>query len=484
MPAQPAPRRFPAIPAGSLGPARLATGTALAVLLPPTLLFLLLTVFRANLTTASLAELTGAVLVAIVGGIWPALIAAVSSSLLLNFFLTEPTGTLHIDDPETVTSLVLFLLVSGAVAAIVDMSARRSARARRASAEAATLRELALVAVAAEQPVHSLLEQAMTALDLDGAALLREEGGGWAVTASVGRIPAEPDAGDHVEPVDSSTRLLLVGHPLSAAERRLAGVLAAQVTAARTREELAERERDNRRLAEDNRARTSILRAVSHDLRTPLAGIRLAVDSLLQSGSRLTPADREELLHTTRGYAGRLAALVENLLDMSRISSDAVRALAAPLDWADVLPRALAGVPADRVDQDLPSGRSAVLADPGLLERVIANLAENAARHAPASRIRLTARDTTRDGTPVAELRIADSGSAPLPDDLEQLFRPFQRDTDAGGTAGVGLGLAVARGLAEAMGGSVVAERTPGGGLTMVVRLPRTGATALPAGLR
>lgn len=471
-------RQLPAIPHSGLGARRVATGLALAVLLPPTLLFLLVEVVPVDLTTASLVELTGAVLVAIVGGIWPALVASVWSSLLLNWFLVEPTGTLHIEDPETVAPLALFLLVSGAVAAIVDVSARRSLRARRAAAEASALRDLALVAVAAEDPIHALLDQARTALELDGAALFERRGDNWTATASAGSPPPELSAADHRQEVDASTLLVLTGHPLTAGQRRLAAAFSAQVTAARTREQLAAKERENSRLAEDNRMRTSILRAVSHDLRTPLAGIRLAVDSVLAPGGALSADERDELLRTTQSYADQLASLVENLLDMSRISSDAVRALVQPVDWADVLPRALRAVPADTVRVVVPPGLRRVDADPGLLERVIANLAENAARHAPGSRITLTAAEV--DGGLRGELRIADTGSTALPDDLEELFRPFQRTTDSGAPTGVGLGLAVARGLAEAMGGSLQPERTIGGGLTMVIRMPVAAAEADP----
>jgi two-component system sensor histidine kinase KdpD len=467
-------RLLPAIPRSGLGPHRVGTGLVLAVLLPPALLFLLLEVFRSDLPTASLVELTGAVLVAIVGGIWPALIAALWSSLLLNWFLTTPTGTLHIDDPASVAALLLFLLVSGAVAAIVDVSARRSAQARTAAAEAGALRDLALVAVAAEDPVAALLDQARTALNLESAALLARTGAGWRTVAAAGQAPSDPSAADHAEDVDPGTVLALTGRPLSAADRRLAAAFAAQVTGARTREQLLAKERENLRLTEDNRMRTSILRAVSHDLRTPLAGIRLAVDSLLEPRSRLSQADRAELLRTTQAYSDQLALLVENLLDMSRISSDAVRALARPVDWSEVLPRALRAVPPGTVRLELQSGLAPVAADPGLLERVVANLAENAARHAPESPITLTA----REGEGWGELRIADAGSARLPADLDELFRPFQRTTDSGAPAGVGLGLAVARGLAEAMGGSLRPERTPGGGLTMVIRMPLAAPVA------
>ena len=471
-------RPFPAIPPRGVGKGRVIAGLVLATALPPALQ-LIVGALNANLTTASLTQLTGAVLVAILGGIWPALVAASWSSLLLNYFMTEPRGTFVIQDPQVIVDLVFFVVVSGAVALIVDLSARRSAEARQAGAEAAALSELAIIAVAAEDPIRALLEQAKTVLGMDGVALFvrnPRSGGGekdWMLEATSGRAPTSPAEGDVIEQVDPTTLLVLAGHRLSPAEHRILGAFSAQVTAAQARMQLAATNRENKRLTEDNRMRTSILRAVSHDLRTPLAGIKLSVEAVLQGGRRLSADERRELLVTTADYADRLELLVENLLDMSRISSEAVHVLTERTDWKDVLANALRGVPADSIDLDIAPHLRPIAADRGLLQRVIANIAENAARHAPGSRIRLTARERSEDGgLELGELRVADSGTAPLPDDLEDLFRAFQRSTDSGSRAGVGLGLAVARGLTEAMRGTLHAERTLGGGLTIVLRMP------------
>ncbi|WP_210509129.1 ATP-binding protein [Naasia sp. SYSU D00057] len=478
--------RLPPIPAPGLGRTRVAIGLALAALVPPSLELVLLAVPEASLATAALVQVAGAVLVAVVGGLVPALVAAVLATLLLNYFRTEPTGTLLVADAHALIALVLYVAVAGTVALVVDVSARRYAKAKRAGAEAAALRELALTAVAAEDPVQALLDQAREVLRLDGVGLFvrsapSSSDDGWTLAASAGAAPATPSAGTTISQVDADTLLALAGRPLPPGETRLLGAFAAQVTAARTRQRLAATERENRQLAEDNRMRTSILRAVSHDLRTPLAGIRLSVDGLLQPGADFTEGERRELLATTSEYADRLTGLVENLLDMSRISSDAVRPSSVEVEWAAVVARALAGIPAGSVAVELGGG-DAVLADPGLAERVVANLAENAVRHAPGARIVVrSAVVPAPEGTATGELRVIDTGGAPLPADLEDLFRPFQRRTDSGAPAGVGLGLAVARGLAEAMGGTLVAERTPGGGLTMVLRLPLAEAVRAAA---
>lgn len=447
----------------------------MAVGVPAGLLFLLLGVWRANLATASLVQLTGAVVVALVGGVWPALLAAVWSSLLLNYFMAEPHGTLVIHDAATVVSLLCFVLVSGAAALAVDVSARRAARARRAGEEAAVLNRLALVAIATPDPVQGLLEQMLEVFDLEGVALFvrQDDGLGWQREAAVGHTTGFPGPGETTERINGETLLVLRGRALNADELRLLKAFAAQATAVRAGRRLADSLQENKQLSRGNRMRESILHAVSHDLRTPLAGIKLAVDGLLQPSARFSPEESRELLETIQDYADRLGLMVENLLDMSRIRGGAVGAAVEPVQWRDVLPQALAGVPADALEVDLAGQRNAVAADAGLVERVVANLVENAVRYAPTSRIVLVARDRVEAGGRVfGELRVVDTGQDRLPDDLEELFRPFQRFTDSGTASGIGLGLAVARGLAEAMGGTLHAERTRGGGLTMVLLLP------------
>ncbi|MDI3330357.1 MAG: DUF4118 domain-containing protein [Micrococcus sp.] len=479
---------------GGIPRARMAAGLAVAVLVPGALQTLCLVVWDAGLTTTSLLQLTGAVVAALLGGLVPGLVAALWASLLLNYFMVEPTGSLFIHDAATAVSLACFVMVSGAVALVVHLSARRLAQARRAQAEAEVLNRLALIVVAAEDPVSSLLGQAREVFGLDGVALFvhppaiagqSEPKLRWERGAAVGRVPASVDKADMVEPVDEHTVLALRGPRVPTGERDLLRAFTAQLVAVQDRQRLMRSMDENRVLAQDNKMRTSILQAVSHDLRTPLAGIKLAASSLLQPQGRFDAAEQHELLDTIEAYADQLSGMVENLLDMSRITGDAVGAVLGPVQWQDVLPGALGAVPAESVDRHGVQSGGPVLADAGLLERVIANLAENAHRHAPGSRITLVSGDRIDDaGTVVGELRVIDTGSLPLPQDLEQLFTPFQRFDDTGDGSGTGLGLAVARGLTEAMGGTLHAQRTPGGGLTMVLRLrqaapgPGTGAPA------
>ena len=283
--------------------------------------------------------------------------------------------------------------------------------------------------------------------------------------------------GENIEEIDASTRLVLFGRILPASDRRLLGAFGVHLAAQLERQQLMASRRQMLRLAESNTIRTSILRAVSHDLRTPLAGIKLAVGGLRQPGIHYTTEEKEELLATIEECTDRLDALVGNLLDMSRISADAANPLLRPVRWFEVIPAALHGIPPGRVRVELPGNMPEVDADAGMLERVIANIVENAVKYAPDSDVVLVGAagglsHATVGGRPAGELRIIDHGQGVPAESVVRMFQPFQRLDDVPQATGVGLGLAVAKGFTDVMGGSLTAEATPGGGLTMVIRLP------------
>jgi two-component system sensor histidine kinase KdpD len=469
-----------------LGRVRVAVGLLLAVLLPALLQLLLVFLNpQQNVATAMLVQLSGAVAVALVGGLWPAVLAALWSSLLVNYFSTPPTGNLTIRDPQNFLALFVFLGVSAAVAVAVDLSARRSKEAARARAEATTLSDLTRGAAGSEDTVQSLLEQAKTVFQVRGAALFSESnddgGGTWRLLASAGDVTAGT-VDENVEEIDATTRLVLYGRILPASDRRLLAAFGVHLAAQLERQQLVASRGEMMRLAESNTMRTSILRAVSHDLRTPLAGIKLAVGGLRRDGVRYTPQEEQELLATIEECSDRLDLLVGNLLDMSRITSDSVSPRLRPLRWYEVIPGALRGVPPGRVRVELPANMPEIDADQGMLERVVANIVENAVKYAPDSDIVVVGAagglsPATLRGRPAGELRIIDHGRGVPAERVLDMFRPFQRLNDAAQGAGVGLGLAVAKGFTEAMGGRLAAEATPGGGLTMVITLPlSTGA--------
>ena len=468
--------------APSLGRLRTTLGFVLAVVGPP-LITLLLSPFQGlDLATHVLAHLCVVITVAFVGGLKPAVPAAVLDSLLLNYFVTPPVDTFTISDPQNLFALIVFLGVAIAVSLVVGLSARRSVEARRARAEAVTLNELASSSLASDQSPADFLRQVREEFALEAVSLFERDGsdspddGGWRLSASSGvSAPLTPEEAGTAEELTASVLLAWNGRVLSGGERRLLRAFESHLLALLERDRLALSLADTVKLAEGNRIRTSLLQAASHDLRTPLAGIGLAATALRRQRSKMTEEEQEEMLETIESCNHRLESLIANLLDMSRISGDAVTVLHEPVSWLEVVPEALSGVGEGQVRVELAPNLPPVDADRGLLERALANLVENAVKHAPDSGVVLVATPggllgPVLDGRPASELRVVDHGGGVARDRLAEMFQPFrQLDEQA---SGLGLGLAVARGFVEAMGGELTAEETPGGGLTMVVRLP------------
>jgi two-component system sensor histidine kinase KdpD len=223
-------------------------------------------------------------------------------------------------------------------------------------------------------------------------------------------------------------------------------------------------------IAKADELRRSLLSAVSHDLRTPLAAAKVAVSSLRSDDIDFSPEDTAELLATVEESIDQLTALVGNLLDSSRLAAGVVRPELRVVYLEEAVHRAILGIPRgfpgrERVKVEV--GDTAVMADSGLLERVLVNVIDNALRYAPDGIVRVNA---ARVGGRVL-INVVDEGPGIGRDAEERLFAPFQRLGDNDNTSGVGLGLSVARGFVEAMGGSISVTDTPGGGLTVIIEM-------------
>ncbi|MEV6926268.1 ATP-binding protein [Dactylosporangium sp. NPDC051485] len=425
-----------------------------------------------SLPSDILAYLVLAVGAGLLGGLLPALLCAIGGFLVLNWYFTPPLYRLTIAERENVFALVAFVFVAVAVATVVDGAARRARDAARASAEAQTLATLAGSVLHGDNPLEALLERVRESFGLTAVTLLEREGehAPWRTAASVGGHPsASPSDGETEVPVDDDVALVLRGHPLPAEARRLVEAFAAHAAIALRQRRLAERAAQAGTLAEVDRLRTALLSAVSHDLRTPLASAKAAVGSLRSPDVQFSVEDEAELLATAEESLDRLARLVENLLDMSRLQAGALALVVRPVDLADALPRA-----ADDLDAaiaiNLPETLPEVSADPGLLERILVNVLANALRYSPPGSPPTV---SASEHAGQVEVRVVDHGPGLPATDHDRVFQPFQRLGDRDNATGVGLGLALSRGLAEAMGGSLVPEPTPGGGLTMTLTLPR-----------
>jgi two-component system, OmpR family, sensor histidine kinase KdpD len=470
---------------GGLSLGRRAAGFILSIAALPVLTVLLLAVDAdVSLSTDILAFLLLVVAVALVGGLLPAVLAAVGGFALLNYFFTPPVRAFTVAERENLLALFAFLVVAVSLSTVVDVAARRTREASQARAEAATLFTLAGSVLRGSRPLPALLEQIRETFAFDAVTLLErrpEALGGpdlehaneaWTVVACVGSpICLAPGDGDAEVHVDDSYTLVMSGHALAAQDRRVLEAFAAQATIALRQERLEEAAATAGSLAEVDRVRTALLNAVSHDLRTPLASAKAAVGTLRISDLPLTEHDRAELLATIEESLDRLSGLVENLLDMSRLQAGALALAIQPIDVADVISAAVSslGPAAYEVIIRVPEDTPEVSADPALLERAIANLVQNAIRHSPASAPpQITASALGK----AVEIRVIDCGPGIPEADWDQIFQPFQRLGDRDNTSGVGLGLALSRGLIEAMSGTLSPEGTPGGGLTMTTSMP------------
>src|SRR6266571_5700000 len=419
---------------GAIAPRRKLAGYVLAAVLLP-LLTVALASLRSglNLTSDVLIFLTAVILVALVGGFAPAVLAAVAGSQLLNYYFTPPIHKWTIAQANNALALGVFVAVALLVSSVVDIAARRTTQAARANAESELLATTAGSVLRGQHGLSALLDRVREAFRMDSVTLLectspdgqqsadasagriRGAPGGWQVVASCGE-PAvtRPDEADVEVPVADSLTLALRGRPLPAADRRVLGAFASYAAVALDQQRLAAEARAARPIAAADKMRSALLAAVSHDLRTPLASAKAAVTSLRSPEVNWAAEDHDELLATADESLDRLTHLVDNLLDMSRLQAGALRYS--------------------------PAGKPPLLTASALGDRV--------------------------------ELRVVDRGPGIPEADKDRMFVPFQRLGDTDNTTGVGLGLALSRGLAEAMGGTLTADDTPGGGLTMTVSVP------------
>jgi two-component system sensor histidine kinase KdpD len=418
----------------------------------------------------------GVVVVALLGGIAPAILSALLSGLLLNYFLTEPRHTFIISEPDAAVTIIVLLAVAVAVAALVDGAASRAREAKHASQEAELL-ALFAGSVLRGADLDTLLERVRETYSQRAVSLLREAPDGKAIVGCVGEDPCvDVDTADTaIEVGDDEFWMLMAGKKLAARDRRVLGAVAKQAAGLVKQRELTEEAGKAEAISQADELRRSLLSAVSHDLRTPLAGAKAAVSSLRSADVDFSAEDTAELLATIEESIDQLTALVGNLLDSSRLAAGVVRPELRRVYLEETVQRVLLGISKgitgfrrrgiDRVKVDVAD--AVVMADSGLLERVLANLVDNALRYAPDSPVRVTA---GRIGDRVL-IAVIDEGPGIPRGTEEQLFAPFQRLGDRDTSIGVGLGLSVAHGFVEAMGGTISATDTPGGGLTVEIDL-------------
>jgi two-component system sensor histidine kinase KdpD len=434
------------------------------------------------------------VAVAMAGGTWPGLGAAIAADLLANWFFIPPLHTFTIGDTDNLVALAVFLALAGGVSWLVGYAARRAAEATRGRAEATTLVRLAGALLSEQDPFVEVMGQLRATFGLQGVSLLHHDAvDGWHVVASTGdAAPREPEQATDTVFVDNDTVLAIAGPDLSGEDRQILRAFTDQLAVALHSRELQAEAATAETLTQANELRTALLRAVSHDLRTPLASIKASATTLLADDLQLEPDATKELLTTIDEEADRLNNLIGNLLDMSRLQSGTFELIRRDVGLDEIVAQALASL-GDRsanVVTEVPENLPRIYTDAALLERAIANVIDNAVTFSPPGHcVRVEAAafggadlssggaalpggTAMSGGTAVSggtvELRIVDQGPGIRPDQRERVFQPFQRLGDQHTGTGVGLGLAVARGFVDALGGELAVDDTPGGGATIV----------------
>lgn len=464
--AQAGTRALPTV-GGALSLRRRLLGFALAVVGLPLLTWGLAAIrSEDSITSDVLAFQLFVVVVALVGGVWPAVVSAAAAGVLLDYFFVDPLYTITITEPLHLLALVIFVVVAVLVSIVVDQAARRSRAASRAAAESETLATIAGGVIGGQDALDALVTRLREAFGMT-SVVLRSHGVALH-TAADGNLASDDDH-EMTFPVGDHASLYLRGPELPASDRRILGAFLSQIETALARRELATEAESMRPVAEADRLRTALLAAVGHDLRRPLAAATAAVTSLRSAEVTLSPADGAELLAAAEESLASLADLVTKLLDASRLQAGVLGVSLTSVALDETVTGALDELALSPGDVQLELGDvPPVEADAVLLQRAVVNLLANALRFSPAGTVPVIATSAFEGRV---QLRVIDSGPGIPPERREDVFVAFQRLGDTDNTTGVGLGLALSKGFVEAMGGTLEAEDTPGGGLTMVVEL-------------
>ena len=482
-------------------PRRRTAGYAIAVVGPAGLVLALLP-FRDELQsiTVGFGFLIVVIAAASVGRFGPGILASILGFVAFNFFFIPPYGTFRVDRAEHVVALFVFLGISVLISALLASAVDRADAAESREAELRTLQDLSrdlVVQGPGEETYGALLAHLVDDFSFDaGALFLHEEAVGLVEKLSVGAPPgslsaswnpADPGRPPERLPLSVGNRnlglIVLAGSrpPLSASESRVLRAVCDQLALVLERDRLLRTATDAEIFRQTDRVRRGMLAAVSHDLRSPLAAIKASVTDLMDPEVERTDAQRADVLRTIDTETDRLDTLVANLLDMSRLEAGVLQARPESVDLAELataeIDSACARWPAIHIAAEIDHDHTMAEADPVFVTRVLSNLLDNAAKAA------------TRMGRSDVEVRIGrhaggvavrviDHGDGLDPVAREQLFYPFYRLDERTSKLGPGLGLAIAKGFVDVMGGELWVEDTPGGGATFAFSLPAAEGTS------
>jgi two-component system, OmpR family, sensor histidine kinase KdpD len=472
------PRPFGFLLSSDPPPRRAGVLTAVALVALCTLLLYPLK-HAAPVVSLGVVYLLAVLIVSATWGAWLGVATALASAAAFNFFHLPPEGDLTIKDSSNWVALVAFLVVAALASSLAEVTrarAREAEERRREADLAAEMARLLLRGGSLEETLPTAAARLAHALDLSSAAIDVE-----AVQGS------EHEVAFALREGTSRLGTLVVGaatpeRDLRRLQERVVPALEALLSAALEREALLGEVVETAALRRADVVKTALLRAVSHDLRSPLTAIATSGEALALDGLAL--GEREELASVILEETTRLSRLVDNLLDLSRLEAGAAEPRREWTSIEEVIRAALdelGGSESDwslSIDRELPL----VLADATQLERAMVNVLENARRHSDGHAVSIRARAVRPIGAGTGAgagaegrliVRVVDRGPGIPPAQLERVFEPFYRaGTASGGHRGSGLGLAIARGFAEANGGELRVESLPGQGATFVFELP------------
>lgn len=417
---------------------------------------------KAHVPVSSLALLYLLVILPVAGvwGLRHAVVVSMASMLAFNFFFLPPVFTLTLADPRNWLALLVYVATAVVVNGLATQSRRKT-------------RETAMLARAAT----SLLEHGDVSSELERIATEVEPAiGVERARISLGSPPAPVDRGEALPLVAGGRQVGTIAFERQrrrglAARRRVLPALASLLQVAVDRERLTREALEAETLRRSDAVKTAVLRAVSHDLRSPLMAILTSASTLASPDLALDESDRIDLLATVLGEAHRLDRLVGNLLDLSRLEAGAAAPETGMVAIDDLVVEALEdlGVDASRVEVFLPDDPPVVRIDVHQVHRVLANLIDNALKYSPESE-RVSVR--VAESSSEVFVRVSDRGPGVPAEESERIFSAFQRGSGTGRVRGAGLGLAIARGFAELNGGRILVESHEGHGATFVLALP------------
>ena len=400
--------------------------------------------------------------IAVAFGLVYALLVSVASMLSFNWFFLEPTHTLHLTDGENWVALAVYLVTALVVSALARRSRERETEARRRALEASLLAEVATALLDSDHVQNELREISARVAEALGVVRARIE------LDSVRR----PEAGESALELRAGERtvgrMFVESEPDPATAQRVSTSLASLLAVALDRERLGRRAVEAEALRRSDAVKTAILRAVSHDLRSPLTAIRTATDGLESDALELSQSDRAGLLATIDTETRRLDHLVANLLDLSRLELGVAEPKPELWTVESLVGQALneLGARAQRVDVELAPNLRPIEVDGVQIERVLVNLIDNALKFSADAPVELVGEQVNGE----AVVRVIDHGPGLGDGELERVFEPFEQGRVP--SRGSGLGLAIAKGFAQANGARLEAEPSQNGGASFVLSLP------------